>query len=296
MMDRQGLSGEVIVQRLSGPMDEDQLLDKPGSGRRKLRLLLARVFLIALLIVFWQVASGRWINPFWISSPNAVWERLQEMTFVGDSPLAVLANLPKSDLWFNLQLTLQAMLLGLVSGMLAGMVAGFVLGRARFVGDVLEPILLALYSLPKLALAPLFILWFGIGLTTKIVYSATIVFFLVFLNTYTGAREVDHDLVDTARIFGAGRLEVLRKIVVPSALTWVFAGLRLSVPYSLVGVVVAEMMASNRGMGYLIVSAANQFDTAGVFAALVVLIILAGAVNMIVMRVEAYLLRWKGSG
>src|SRR5699024_8501141 len=107
---------------------------------------------------------------------------------------------------------------------------------------------------------------------TKVVYASVVVFLLVFLNTFTGVRQVDPDLINTVRILGGGRLAVIRKVALPSAMSWVFAGLTLSVPYALVGAVTAEMLASNAGMGYLVVNASNQFNTGGVFAALIVLI------------------------
>lgn len=295
----QFVEGDVVGSDLKnvGAGDDTELQDRPGTGRARRRLLLiSRVGLIVALVALWQLASGRWVDPFWISSPEQVLSRLHRLAIIGDNPWQWIVNLPDTDLWFHVRFTIQAMLLGLVWGSIAGMTVGFILGRIRFLAEVFNPLLIALYSLPKLALAPLFILWFGIGLKTKVVYSATIVFFLVFLNTFSGVREVDRDLVNQVRIFGASRWMVMTKVVIPSAMTWVFAGLSLSVPYSLVGAVVAEMMASNRGMGYLVVSSSNQFDTGGVFAALVVLIAVAVVVNVSVEKLRSYLLRWKGAG
>src|SRR5690606_8570383 len=131
------------------------------------------------------------------------------------------------------------------------------------------------YSLPKVALAPLFIVWFGIGLEMKVILTAAIVFFIVFLNTFTGVREVSAELVAILRLMGAKERHLLTKVIVPSAIVWVFAGLRLSVPYALIGAVVGEIIASNRGLGYLVAHAAGQFDTAGTFAALFSIVILA---------------------
>lgn len=288
---RQALDVELPVER-PGP-SVPSLAERPSKDRRGLVLLVARIVTVGVLLFAWQYAAERLVDPFWISSPSEVWARLRKLAIVGNTPWEVLVNLPSTDLVFHLRYTFQEMILGLVYGTLAGMLVGFVLGRARFLGDLINPMIIAIYSLPKLALAPLFILWFGIGIESKIVFSATIVFFLVFYNTFTGAREVDQDLVDIVRIFGANRLQVLWAIVVPSALTWVFAGVRLAVPYSLVGAVVAEMMAANRGLGFLISSAANQFDTAGVFAALVVLMVVSITINGLVGRAESILLRWK---
>src|SRR3546814_7195594 len=122
----------------------------------------------------------------------------------------------------------------------------------------LDPFIMAFYSLPKGALAPLFILWIGIGMDMKIVLTAAIVFFLVFLNTYTGVRNVSRELIAILNLMGANEPQVLTKVVLPSAVTWVFAGLRISVPYALIGAIVGELMASNRGLGYLLVQAQGQ--------------------------------------
>src|SRR5690606_14130752 len=145
----------------------------------------------------------------------------------------------------------------------------------------------------KVALAPLFILWIGIGMDMKIVLTAAIVFFLVFLNTYTGVRNVSRELVAILYLMGAGERHVLTKVVLPSAVTWVFAGLRISVPYALIGAIVGELMASNRGLGALLVQSQGQFDTAGVFAALIAIMILAFALNTAVKRDEVKVMPWK---
>ena len=144
-----------------------------------------------------------------------------------------------------------------------------------------------------IALAPLFILWFGIGIQAKIILTATIVFFLVFFNTYAGVRDTSRELIDIVRLMGARTGQVLWRVVLPSALTAIFVGLRVSVPYALIGAVVGEMMASNRGVGFLLVRATGQFDTAGAFAALFVLIVISTCFNAGIVTLERYLLRWK---
>jgi len=143
------------------------------------------------------------------------------------------------------------------------------------------------------ALAPLFILWFGIGLSMKVILTAAVVFFLVFLNTYSGVRNVSREQLTILRLMGANERDLLGMVVLPSALTWVFTGLRLSVPYALIGALVGEIIAANRGLGYLLSDAASQFDTAGVFAALVGIIVLALILNTAVRQAERLLMPWK---
>ena len=169
---------------------------------------------------------------------------------------------------------------------------GLLLGRNESLARLLDPLLIALNSLPKVALAPLFIMWFGIGIGMKIILTATIVFFLVFVNTYHGVRNVDSQLIDILRLMGARERHIMTKVIVPSALQWVFAGLQLSVPYALIGAVVGEMMAANRGLGYLLADAAGQLDTGGVFAALLGIILLALLLQTGVKVLERQLTPW----
>jgi NitT/TauT family transport system permease protein len=174
-----------------------------------------------------------------------------------------------------------------------GAVLGIWLGVSPFVSRLLNPYLYALNALPKVALAPLFVLWFGLGIDSKIALAAALVLFLVFLNTFAGVRQVDQDLIDAARLMKATRTQIIRKVIVPSALSWLFVGLRVAVPYALIGAVIGEMIASNRGLGYLVQFSGAQFDTAGVFAVLIVIALLAMALNFVVDIVERRLERWR---
>jgi NitT/TauT family transport system permease protein len=135
--------------------------------------------------------------------------------------------------------------------------------------------------------------WFGIGMHMKVLLAAATVFFLVFLNTAAGVREVDRGLVDAVRLMGGNRWHVIRKVVLPSSMTGVLTGLKVAVPYALIGAVIGELVASNKGLGYLINDAAAQFDTAGVFATLVVLSVIAGVLNVVVNLIGKRVNRWK---
>ena len=144
-------------------------------------------------------------------------------------------------------------------------------GWVRKLGDLLEPFVLSLYTLPKIALAPLFVLWFGIGATNKIMFAAMLVFFMVFFTTYQGTRQVDRDLVENARLLGASRWGIWTKIAVPYSAVWVFTGLRIGLPYALIGAIVGEFVAAESGVGFRIKEATSFFNTAEVFAGLIVL-------------------------
>jgi NitT/TauT family transport system permease protein len=220
------------------------------------------------------------VPEFFISKPSAILNALRQQVITG-------------NLFFHMGITATEALAGFVIGAVAGVTAGVVLGRIPFLSDLLQPFILAFYSLPKIALAPLFILWIGIGIWMKIVLTATVVFFLVFLNTFTGVRSVSRELVAILKLMGASERHVLFKVVLPSAITWVFTGLRISVPYALIGAIVGELIAANRGLGFVLANATGQFDTAGVFAALIVIMMMAFILNTAVRLAEIRLMPWK---
>jgi len=254
------------------------------TSRRKdwLTVLGWRLAVLIAVVGGWQLASGSLIDPFYVSRPSDILVRLGEWTADG-------------TIVTNLYATLQATLVGFLIGTLVGIGVGFVLGRSPVVARIVDPFIIAVYSLPKVALAPLFTLWFGIGMSSKIVLAATIVFFLVFYNTYAGVRAVDKDLIDVVRMMGGTRRDILRRVVLPSSATWIFNGMKISVPYALIGAVVGELTASDRGIGYVLKSASGTFDTAGVFASLVILMIVATILNQLVVYGERYVDRWRST-
>ena len=189
--------------------------------------------------------------------------------------------------------TFYATALGFAIGTAAGFAVGFAFGRSATVAAIFDPYVTAIYCLPKIALAPLFIMWFGIGIESKIAMSAAVVFFLVFLNTFAGVRDVNPIHIHTTRIMGASEWQLLRIVIAPSAAAWVLTGLKVSVPYALIGTVVGELISSNRGIGFLIGQAAGLFDTAGVFAGLVVLAVAGIIINGVLKRLERHVLRWR---
>lgn len=185
------------------------------------------------------------------------------------------------------------MVLGLLLGSALGVVVGALFGSNRLISDSMGPFVTAIYTIPRVALVPVFILWFGIGLFMKVALNAVIVFFIMFFNTYAGVRDVDQELVDVIRLTGASRLDILAKVVAPSAAPWIFTGLTLALPYSLTGAVVAEMFASNRGLGYLLAFSGGSLDTTGVFTVLMILMGLGGLIQQLVAAIERRTLRWK---
>jgi NitT/TauT family transport system permease protein len=239
-----------------------------------------RLLLLAAILGFWEFASGRLISPFFVSRPSAIAEKFFIMVKTG-------------TLLHHMAITASEAITGFLLGGLAGAALGLLLGRSELLAKVLDPFVTAFYSMPKVALAPLFILWFGVEFQMRVFFTAVIVLFLVFLNTYTGVRAVSRELLTVFRLMGAQERHLASMVVVPSAITWVFAGLRLSVPYALIGAIVAEIMAGNSGLGYLVEHSAAQFDTAEVFAALLGVMVLALLLNLAVRVLERVLMPWQ---
>jgi NitT/TauT family transport system permease protein len=264
--------------------DDEVLFAVDPSIRQRKRnnqiIFWARVTLTVLMLAFWQFASGRLASDFWISNPVAV--------------LSALARLWNEGLLAAaLEDTIAETAVGFVAGTALGVFLGVALGINNLTARICDPFLLSLYSLPRVALIPLFILWFGIGFKMKVIFTALLVFFPIFMNTLSGIRSVDHDLIDVLRVMGASRFDVVRKVFLPSALVWVFAGLRISVPFALIGAVIAEMFSSNVGLGYLISMTASQFDTAGLFAVLAATTVLGLILDAFVRVLEKRLVRWQ---
>ena len=258
----------------------DHLTIEPPKETGGVSMVLWQTALGIAILFVWQGVSGRLVDNFFISNPIDVGRRLLGWTLDG-------------SIFLHLWATIYATTVGFTLGAVVGAVLGIWLGVSPFASRLLNPYLNALNALPKVALAPLFVLWFGLGINSKIALAAVLVLFLVFLNTFAGVRQVDQDLIDGARLMRATQRQVITKVIVPSALSWLFAGLRVSVPYALIGAVLGEMIASNRGLGYLVQFSGAQFDTAGVFAVLIVIALLAMALNFVVDIVQNRMERWR---
>lgn len=243
-------------------------------------LQLKRFALAIVLILIWELSSRVFGLQFYISQPSVVAERVVQ--WIADGTLA-------HHTW----ITLVEATVGFAVGAALGIACGLMLGRAERLAGLLDPFLSGFYSLPKVALAPLFILWFGIDIKMKIIFVAMVVFFPVFLNTYAGVRNVSREQISILRLMGAREHHLIGKVILPSAIVWVFAGLRLSIPYALIGALIGEMIATNQGLGYLIAYHSGMFDTAGTLAALVVVVIIAVALNGAVRSAERWLMPWQ---
>lgn len=233
-----------------------------------------RVAVAVLLIGGWQaLVNIGWLSVSVASSPGAVWDYLVK-------------TIPTAALWINLWSTLQATLLGLFLGSVTGITLGIILFESEILRRGLSPFITFLNSLPRPALAPIFLLWFGLGIGAKVSVSVSIVVFVLLLNTIAGLQGTNADHSFLAKSLGMSRLQRLRLIQLPSAIPVIVAGLRLATVYSVLGVVVAELVASERGLGQMLVIQTNSYNIGGAFGILVILGFLAMGLNSIVSLIE----------
>jgi NitT/TauT family transport system permease protein len=233
-----------------------------------------------VLLLFWQWASGRLIRTIYVSRPSDIALRLYQAFATGEI-------LP------DLATTAEELVLGYVVGVALGVLGGYVLGRTPRLAAVFEPYVMAFYGIPKIALAPLFIIWFGIGLWSKVALAATMVFFLVFYNVYMGVRSVDRELVSLTQLMGASESQLSRHVYLPAAAPFVIMGMRMAIPYSVIGVIVGEFTSSVQGLGLFISQASANYDPAGVFAGIAILLLFVVLANAGAARLEKRLLRWR---
>jgi NitT/TauT family transport system permease protein len=250
-----------------------------GFSRASILFWQAAVGIIALSL--WQgLVAAKVLDPFFVSRPTDIAQRIGTWVIGG-------------SLWRHLAVTLEESLLGLVIGAAMGISLGFLLARSPILAQVFDPYIKMLNAVPRVVLAPLFLLWFGLGIWSKVALAVTLVFFVMFFNTYQGVRDADRTLVDNVRMLGATERQLTRHVLIPSALTWIFSSLQTSLGFAMVGAVVGEYLGATRGLGYVISQAEGTFDTTGVFAGMTVLGIVVVIVSAGVTRLERWLLRWK---
>jgi len=177
--------------------------------------------------------------------------------------------------------------------MLLGLAFGFLFAASRKIDDVLQPFIGVLNALPRIAFAPLIILWFGLGFFSKVVIVVSLVFFVVFFNTYQGFKDVNPVLLKNARVLGASRYHIIRHIYLPATMTWIFTSLRLSVGYAVIAAIIGEYIGASAGIGFLIDNAQAMFDSTGVMAGLTVLTLTVAVIDFIVRRIEQHFAKWK---
>jgi NitT/TauT family transport system permease protein len=257
---------------------------RPGR-RPALNPVVARLawqlgLLVAALLAWQTLVDRHIVSTLAMSRPSDIWRELLSMSRGGLLLTSVIV-------------TFEETVVGYVLGVALGVGAGFLLAFLPRVRAVLDPYVTMLNSLPRFALAPLYILWFGIGIGSKIALVVSLVVFIVFINTIEGVRAVDQDIVAISRLFGASRLQIVTKVIAPSTFPWIVASMRLSIAYAIAGAVVGEMFASNQGIGFIIVAGSGVFNTAEIFSGLVIIMLIAWVIDWVSRKLEAKILRWR---
>lgn len=243
--------------------------------------LFYRVLFILCILVIWELITRvDIIDKFYVSSPVSIFTQIGKWVSSG-------------YIFRHAFVTMEETLIGFVIGGLLGIIFGFAFAFIRILDRVLTPVMVVLNSLPRIALGPLFVLWFGLGLTAKVMMVISVIFFMIFSNTYSGVKEVDRDIINNVRLLGASRKNLMIDVYLPSAFVWILSSLRVSVGFSLIGAIVGEYIGASEGMGWVIAYAESMFDATGVMAGLFVLMIMVGIIDYFLKGVEEKGLSWK---
>jgi len=256
-----------------------------GARRRAQQVYFWRYLILIVFLGGWEVLSRtKLIDDFFFSKPSDIVGRLYTWVTEGTS---------EGSLWYHLWVTMEESMLGFVTGAVAGVIAGIALGRNRMLADVFSVYIKVINSIPRVVLAPIFIMIFGLGLTSKVALSFVMVFFVVFANAFQGVREADRNLIANAQILGAKDWQLTRSVVIPSAMSWIFASLHVSFGFAIIGAIVGEFVGARFGIGLLINVAKGSFDAAGMYAAIVIVMVVALAAEYLMTLVENRLAKWR---
>lgn len=266
-----------------GSAADARLLEQEARERKlaRRRRTLDRIGLTIVIFGLWElvVAIG-WVRPFFISQPSRIAADLYWLISTG-------------YIFPHFAITVYEALVGLVIGVILGVATGFAAGLSVRVADALQPLIVAFNSMPRVAIAPLFIIWFGFGPASKIGLAALVVYFVIFFNTFSGMRSVDPVLINSVRVAGGSKLQVLWLVSLPFTMAWVFAAMKTSISMALIGAVVGEFVGSTAGIGWMMVQATGFLDTTRLFSTMIVLAAVGATLFSVLRRVEDRVLRWR---
>jgi NitT/TauT family transport system permease protein len=255
------------------------------AARYRLKVNVFRIGLLVVLLGGWEGAARLgWIDPFFFAMPSTILAQIWDWMINGTS---------QGPLWQQVLVTLEETVLGFLIGAVGGIIAGLVLGRDKFLADIFSIYIKIANSVPRVVLGSVFIIALGLGMASKVALAVVMVFFVVFGNAFQGVREADRNLIANARILGASRWQVTTAVVIPSALSWITASLHVSFGFALVGAVVGEFLGSRQGLGLMIATAQGTFNAAGVFAAMIVLAVVALVAEFLITLLEDRLVKWR---
>ncbi|WP_393982453.1 ABC transporter permease [Xanthobacter nonsaccharivorans] len=254
------------------------------KARRTLVISLRIAILVAVLGI-WEVgAETGFIDPFFFASPSGIAEQIWIWMTEGTS---------QGSLWVQILVTLEETVLGFFIGAAGGIVCGIVLGRNKLLADVFSIYIKIANSIPRVVLGSIFIIALGLGMASKVALAVVMVFFVVFANAFQGVREADRAMIANAQILGASPFQITTSVIIPSAMSWILASLHVSFGFALVGAVVGEFLGAKQGVGLLIATAQGAFNANGVFAAMIILAVLALVMEFLITLVENRLVKWR---
>lgn len=247
-----------------------------------------QVVVFAVIVGGWELSARTGLaDPFFFGQPSGIANTIWRWTTRGT---------PAGPLWQHITVTLEETILAFFIGVLIGVVAGFALARNRILAAVFGPYVRMGNAIPRVILGSIFVIWLGLGMASKVALGVTLTFFVVFFNAFQGVREVDPNLVNNARILGASPRQLSFDVMLPSALTWITTSLHTSFGFALIGAVVGEFLGATHGLGYLVATAQGAFNTNGVFAAMVILSVVALIADALMTRLEQWLTPWRPAG
>ncbi|MEJ5030298.1 MULTISPECIES: ABC transporter permease [unclassified Comamonas] len=264
---------------------QESIAAQAAIKRRKAVIIGLRLLVLVLVLGGWEVSARmQWIDPFFYSMPSMIWNQIVEWMRDGTS---------QGPLWQQVLVTLEETVIGFLIGSIAGVICGIVLGRNKLLSDVFSIYIQIANSIPRVVLGSVFVIALGLGMASKVALAVVMVFFVVFANAFQGVREADKYMIANAQILGASPRQVTLSVVIPSAMSWILASLHVSFGFALVGAVVGEFLGAKEGIGLLISTAQGAFNASGVFAAMIVLAVVALGADFLLTRLEKRLLKWR---
>ncbi len=256
-----------------------------STRRRRMWIWAARIATLVIVIGGWQLlTSAKIIDPFFWGRPSGIVKQLNDWVHHGTA---------YGSIWLQIWVTFKEAVLGFLFGVAGGVIAGVLLGMFRFLADVASPYIKIANAIPRIVLGSLFTVALGLGLPSKVALASVLVFFVVFFNAFQGVREVDSNLLANARVLGASKLAIIRHVVVPSALVWIIASLHVAFGLAIIGAIVGEYLGATKGLGLVIANSQNNFNPNGVFAAMVIIAVLALTAEGLIGLLERRLLSWR---
>ena len=275
---------EAAIARDVQSEDRDVARARAQSRRRTLVQVL-RLALAVFIVGGWQVSTQlELVDPFFFGEPSGIAVQLVKWVQNGTA---------QGPLWEQILVTLEETILGFLIGVVLGVIFGVLLGRNRLLADVCGPYIKAFNAMPRVVLGSIFVIALGLGMPSKVALAVVLVFFVVFFNAFQGVREVDRNLLSNARMLGANERQISTSVILPSALTWIVASLHTSFGFALVGAIVGEYLGATKGIGLMIATAQGTFNANGVFAAMLILAIVAVLAEAVVTWLENRLIKWR---